>query len=145
MAWHNEYDYWESIARIWGEPVPIVNVEHDNEYSDELARLLVECPHPRCAYAYRMHLVQGMRREYWAFSVDGLCGLGHWGSVGDEWAAWSGIGFCKISPVARGPLPARVPWPMVEQEVNYALRNHAGLIHGCWHIHWPAIEHYHYD
>lgn len=145
MAWHDEYDYWESIARIWGEPVPIVNVEHDNEYSDELARLLVECPHPRCAYAYRMYPCGREWQPYWAFSPDGLCGMGHWGAEGDEWAAWSAIGFCKIAPVARGPLPARCGWRLVEQEVNYALRGHAHMIRGLWHIHWPAIEHYHYD
>lgn len=141
MSWHDEHDYWESIVRIWGEPVPIVNVEHDNEYSDELARVLVECEHPRCAYAYRMHIPT----DYWAFSPDGLCGFGHWGAEGDEWAAWSAIGFCKIAPEARGILPKRVPWPMVEQEVNYALRGHAGFSQGLWHVHWPAIQHNHYS
>lgn len=141
MSWHDDFDYWESIVRIWVEPATIINVEHDMQYSDGLARELAECPYPCCTHAYQMHTP----REYWAHSHDGLCGMdGHWVTEGTEWAAYSAIGFCKIAPEARGQLPERCRWQHVEHAVNTAVRQHAGLIRAAWHVHWPGVEHYHY-
>jgi len=112
----------------------IVNVEHDMEYSDRLARELVACDHPLCTHAYRMHLP----RECWAHgAVANAATLTvAWGSEGEEWAEFSGVGFCKIVPSARVAPLERCPWWEVEGTVNATVR-------GPWHVHWPAVEHYH--
>ena len=128
----DEYEYWRSFAALWRRDATIVNVEWDMEFSLELVSALLGCPHPLCAHAYQMHVP----RNYYAHShnADGIGG--HWIAKGEEWAAYSAIGFCKITPeVRRRPL-AREMWRLVEQEVNRA-------VVGRWHIHWPEVSHYH--
>lgn len=133
----DEYEYWRGFARAWAASAVIVNVEHDMQYTPALAAELLHCPHPLCSHAYQMHIP----RDYYAHSHnrDGMDGF--WIGHGKEWAVYSAIGFCKITPEARiGPLE-RDTWRGVEWRVNAATQ-------GLWHIHWgpdgEGIEHYHY-
>ena len=140
MAGYDRYSYWESFTRLWSDPDvgAIINVEHDMEYSDDLARELEACPEPLCTHAYRMYLP----RVYWAhgYAPDDarrLTGEGiQWAVQGAERCDWSAIGFCKIAPEARTAPLARTEWPGVETSVNNAIT-------GTWHIHWPGVAHYH--
>ena len=139
MKWHDDYSYWAILARHWEWRAPIVNVEHDMEWSRELAEDLLACPHSLCTHAYQMHIP----RDHWAHGHEseheGMRRLAsgiQWVSQGEEWAGYSGIGFCKIAPSVRVADIERVPWPSVEQMVNRAVR-------GPWHIHWPGVQHYH--
>lgn len=139
----DEYGYWAAMARAWGSPEVLVNLEHDMQYSDTLARELLDCPHPCCTHAYRMHT--GRYGDYWAHSHDGLCGMdGHWVTEGAEWAAYSAIGFCKIVPEVRTVPLERCQWRHVEHVVNSAIWRATGAVRDRWHVHWPGVEHYHY-
>lgn len=122
------------MSAAWQGRGALVNVEHDMECSNALAWDLLGCPHPLCTFAYRMYLP----RECWAFGrlVNSRTLTVEWGSEGDEWAEWSGIGFCKIERSARRDSLPRTEWRGVEAAVNRA-------VDGPWHVHWPAVAHYH--
>lgn len=49
-----EFSYCQGVQEAWLTDKIIVNVEHDMEFSDVLVSGLVDCPHPACAYAYRV-------------------------------------------------------------------------------------------
>lgn len=126
------FDYWQGLADLWRLPTVLVNVEHDMQFSDALVYDLLACPHPRCSHAYQCHIP----RTFWAHSYDGGGMDGQWINEGDEWAAYSAIGFCKIEPEARALDLGRAQWQGLERAVNEALP-------GPWHIHWPGIDHRH--
>lgn len=141
------FDYWRGVAAPWDSDATLVLLEHDMECSDALVSELLACPHPACSHAYQMHIP----RTYWAHNVstagwhppiDPLSqytarGI-RWVAPGDEWADFSGIGFCKLTPAARTTPLRRDAWQGVEISVNAA-------INARWHLHWPGVEHYHHD
>lgn len=127
-------DYALAVGAFWGTDLAIVNVEHDHPLTPKLVGDLLACPHPLCTHAYLMHIPC----DYYAHSRDPGGNSGAWIVERDEWAAWSGIGFCKITPQAR--LTDTLPvdhWRGVEIQVNQSVR-------GPFHVHWPAIPHHHY-
>lgn len=141
-ACNDPWVYWQGFVDIWPHDGPIINVEHDMEYSDTLAGELLACPHPRCSWAYQCH----NPRTFWAHSHEGRGMSGAWVAAGTEWAAYSAIGFCKIAAEARDPErpPSRATWQGVEGSVN-------AVLPGAWHLHWrevdgvlKGVEHYHY-
>lgn len=136
---HDSYEYWRGLSALWDTDHSIVNIEHDMEVSVGLVAGLLSCPRPLCSHAYRMHVP----RDYWAHGHwpesegERLVGSGiNWIDEGDPFAGYSAIGFCKITPEARIAPLERVDWRGCELAVNHAVR-------GPWHIHWPAINHYH--
>jgi hypothetical protein len=133
----DDYAYWRSLAALWVSTDTLVNVEHDHPFSEALVSELLSCPHPLCTHAYLMHVP----RMHYAHSTRADAMDGFWISEGDEWAAYSAIGFCKIAASARVRPLARTVWRGVELEVNSAAT-------GSWHVHWGVdghgIEHYHY-
>ena len=140
----DRYAYWQAVAQVWQSPEAFVNVEWDMEFSPALVDALLACPQPLCTHAYQMH---NARQPYWAHgqmpAEEGLrrqaAGI-QWISEGEQWAEYSGIGFCKITPQARVSAPERAEWPAVEQMVNR-------VVQGPWHVHWgpsgKGIAHYH--
>lgn len=149
--WHDRYSYWRSLDRLWQNPTvgTIINVEHDMEYSTELARELEACPEPLCSHAYRMYLP----REYFPHGycyTEAAWQEGSdiaWTAEGHRHVDWSAIGFCKIAREARVKPLERAEWPGVETSVNRAVRGpQRGVeqaLRDRWHIHWPGVEHYH--
>lgn len=128
----DRYDYWRGLATLWGEGSTIINVEHDMQFSDALVADLLDCPHPRCCHAYICWLPEMV----WAHTYDG-CGMhGTWIREDEEWAGYSAIGFCKLTPEARTLPLGRATWQGLERSVNDASP-------GPWHIHWPGVSHYH--
>lgn len=125
-----DYAYWRVLNDHWGTDVTLVNVEHDMEFSDELVDGLLACPHPLCAYAYKVW-PSAWRKYVYAQFRDG-----RWIEHGVEHADFSSIGFCKVSASARHGALKKYPWRFVEQSVNEAVT-------GDWHIHWPEIAHHH--
>ena len=134
----DRYAYWRSLAAVWASTDILVNVEHDNEFSQSLVSALLACSHPLCTHAYRMHVPRSHWAHGWA-PQDARRERGErvqWIERGEEWADYSAIGFCKIAPEARiGPL-AHCEWPGVELAVNNATA-------GLWHVHWPGVAHHH--
>jgi hypothetical protein len=131
--WNDDYDYWRGFERKWTADDVIVNVEHDMECSGRLLADLLACPHSLCTHAYLMHIP----KTHFAHSTRADAMDGFWIGEGEEWAAYSGIGFCKIAREARTrPLGRMTVWRGVELAVNNATT-------GPWHVHWPAIEHHH--
>lgn len=134
-------DYWRALVSVWDSPSPIVNVEHDVAVTDEHIAALIDCPHPLCAWAYRTHwitngvgdlIAAGTGRRDPATNPDPGYLTG-----GEEWAAWSAIGLCKIAPEARvGPLRPE-PWMRLELAVHDAVKR-------PWHLHWPPVAHHHW-
>lgn len=108
------------------------------QVSESLILGLLACPHPLCTHAYGMHLPIESYAHGWVADESRGSGMGvEWIAHGEEWANWSGIGFCKVAPGVRtGTHLARNEWPGVETSVNNAIT-------GLWHVHWPAINHYH--
>lgn len=128
-------DYVASLREWWndGDVRTLVNVEHDMEYATCLRWDLTDCPHRYCTFAY-------MRRDKPEFaqsrSSDGS--MRDPIQFGDEWAGWSGIGFCK----AAGPRAEIIHgghWKIAEALVNGAVPQRTDGMR--WHVHWPAIGH----
>ena len=44
--------YWETLARFWTTPEPLINIEHDVVIGPETVPSLLECGQPWCAFAY---------------------------------------------------------------------------------------------
>jgi hypothetical protein len=126
----DKMDYWRGLNAAWSGPGTLVNVEHDMECTDELVRQLVDCPWPACSHAYRVWLSD---RQQFVFAA--RSSGGGWVDEGVTAADYAGVGFCKIEQTARSFPLRRGPWIAIEQAVNQAV--------GEWHIHWPAVEHYH--
>ncbi len=109
------------------------------ECSDELIQALLGCPHPLCTHAYKLYWpsTHAMRPHY-GHSVGRKAhiGGGKWVEPNAEWAHYSGIGFCKITPEARVRPLRREHWSLLDIQVTAATE-------GRWHIHWPSVEHYH--
>lgn len=123
-----DFDYWDGLTAAWDTPV-LVNIERDMEVTDDLITQLVDCPHPLCAYPY---LVCPGATPVYAHRADGLIG-----TPDIEWADWAAPGFCKISAPGRaGRLLPRHPWWGVEESINASIKTR-------WHLHWPAIAHFH--
>ena len=135
----DRYAYWASLAQIWRHSDVFVNVEWDMQFSPALVENLLACSYPLCTHAYQMHIP----RTYWAHGQlppePGLretASCIQWVSEGEQLASIPGLGFCKIAPSVRLAVPERCEWPAVEQMVNR-------VVQGPWHVHWPAIDHYH--
>lgn len=132
--------YAETLARAWEAGRTIINVEHDNEFSQDLVDQLLLCPEPLCTHAYRMWVPYVRWAHGFAQNRAGM--MVRWIDEGETLCDWSGIGFCKITPAARlmngeflEPLPL-VHWRSVEAAVNQRVTV-------PWHVHWPEIEHDH--
>ena len=136
-----ELSYWAGFSRLWDSDQTIVNVERDMQFDDALVAELVDCPHPLCAYPYRVYPTAKGKFIYCGTATPpGGEGDPVWLSPGDEWAVWHSIGFCKITPQARvKPLDAMF-WQWLEHSINRVVCRAAGL---QWHVHWPEIRHYH--
>lgn len=127
------FDYWSGLASVWGSDQTVVNVERDMEFSDDLVRELLSCPQPLCAFPYRV-LPSGWPGFLYSAAFR------DWVSEGTDFASFSAIGFCKITPEARsGSELERKSWEHLETGV------HNAVAHGkrFWHLHWPEIVHYH--
>lgn len=142
-------DYGQAVASVWGGGVTVVNIEHDMQVTDDLIDALLDCPHPLCSWAYRVYPVSTMRpAPMWAHAVaqtqngrllswPNFSVTARWISEGEQWADFSAIGFCKITPAAMADLiETGASWRWVEMAVNAAVT-------GPWHLHWPAVEHHH--
>jgi hypothetical protein len=134
---HDNYSYHAALAALWDHDGPLVNIEHDMEYSLPLIEELLDCPHPLCTHAYLLYEPTTREAEpHYAQSYHPRGHSGTWVERGVEWALWSGIGFCMIMPEVRaGPLDQQ-PWMGVEISVNEAVQD-------PWHVHWPGVEHFH--
>lgn len=140
-----DFAYWRELDDLWAKPGTLVNVEHDMEFSDDLVRGLVECPHPLCTYPYRCYL-RDLGHYVWTPTVDGA-----WCEEGTEWADTSTLGFVKIAESARSERLRRIIWKYLEHSVCTAV---TGLSQPApdqgrqraWHVHWPEVQHHHnYD
>jgi hypothetical protein len=128
------FGYWEGLNAVWASDRTIINVEHDQEFSDDLVAELLSCPYDLCAYPYRVTPF-GWPGQTWGATYGSV-----WVSDGDPYAMFSSIGFCKITAPARaGTELERLVWDKVEQSVHRAVARCKRL----WHLHWPAIQHYH--
>jgi hypothetical protein len=136
---HDGFDYWRGLHQLWTQDVVVVNLEHDHDFTDAPVVDLLACPHPLCSHAYLMHIPYEHYAHGWASDVPAFRERAQgvrWIEQGDEWADYSGIGFCKITPEARvGPL-RETEWNGLEMSVNACVR-------GPWHLHWPSILHHH--
>lgn len=139
-----EFDYVNGLQEVWLSDKTMVNVEQDMEYSDELVDGLINCPWPLCAYAYTVYPTKLGHYIYCATSRKSDDEVS-WLTEGEEWALWSSIGFCKIAPDARVKPLDRLFWQWVEHSINriVGVYQNAGGANLSWHIHWPAVEHYH--
>jgi hypothetical protein len=128
------WGYWAGLDSVWSDDRTLINIEHDMETSDELVQELLSCPHDLCAYPYRVRPF-GWPGGTWSASYGSL-----WVSEGNPWAMFTSIGFCKIAPGVRaGTTLDRMPWNKVETSVHTAVAQCRRI----WHLHWPAITHYH--
>lgn len=139
----NNYAYHEALSAAWDLDRTVVNIEWDVQWSHRLIDELVDCPHPLCTHAYQMHIPSTYYAHGWL--PDDPTGREtasriRWIDAGDEWANWSAIGFCKITPEARTGLLARASWQGVEMSVNRAVAE-------PWHVHWQSgpqgVQHFH--
>lgn len=128
-------DYSQGWQALWDTDLTIVGVEHDHEVSDELVQGLLDCPHSLCAWAYLLHMPSTGGASHYA-QRDGGPNYGDWIKPGVRWCGFSGIGFCKIAPEARVRSLAESPWQIVDCAISRATD-------GDWHVHWPAIDHFH--
>ena len=147
---HGEFSYCYGLQDAWMTDKIIVNIEQDMERSDDLVDGLVNCPHPLCAYAYQVYPTALGRYIYCAVAERHRKGGPDtsWLEVGDEWAIWSSIGFCKIAPSARVKPLDRIFWQWLEHSVNRVVGTYKNAGGAClqWHIHWnegTGIQHLH--
>jgi hypothetical protein len=130
-----ELDYSRTLRSWWRTSRTIVNVEHDMEVSDELIQALLDCPHPFCTHAYTLFPVSTGKRAHYAQAAS-KPHIEDWIAAGVEWCAFTGIGFCKITPEARARRLGESTWQFVDLAVSAAT--------DCpVHVHWPAVSHYH--
>lgn len=133
-------DYWRQLAAVWGHDGTIVLVEHDMEVSDDLIGELLGCPHSLCTHAYTLYWASTGRDAHYAHRPLGK--PSEWAQPGDEWAEYTGIGFCKLTPDGRLPqlvnqvTPQPCHWAHVDQCVKLSVT-------GPFHIHWPGVDHHH--
>ncbi len=131
------FGYWSGLNEVWDSDRTLVNLEHDMEYSDDLVAELLSCPHPLCTFPYKVRPF-GWPGKTWGVSFGSI-----WVTEGQPYASFSSIGFCKIAPEVReGTTLDRNIWSKVEASIHLA----AVQSKRVWHVHWPAIQHYHdYD
>lgn len=128
------FGYWAGLEALWSSDYDLVNIEHDMEYSDLLVAELLSCPHPLCAYPYKVQPF-GWPGMTWGASYGSS-----WVTPENPYASFSPIGFCKISAEARGGSKLeRAIWTKVEGSVHKAIVRNRRL----WHLHWPGIDHHH--
>jgi hypothetical protein len=128
------FGYWSGLSSVWDSDRTLVNVEHDVEFSDDLVAELLSCPHDLCAFPYRV-MPFGWPGGTWGASYGFL-----WVTEGQPWAMFTSIGFCKISAEVRvGTTLQQVVWDKVEGSIHKAAVQNRRM----WHLHWPAISHYH--
>ena len=121
--------YWRGIANHWDHPGPIVNIEHDIEWTDAQVAELFECNYPLCAWAYKCNwITTGQPNGSYAATIDG-----RFVEPGDEFATWSAIGFAKIAPEARVAPLREVVWNHVEDAIDEAVQK-------PWHLHWVSDD-----
>ncbi len=117
-------------------------------YSDDLATLLLDCPHPACMYPYKVYPT-ALQRYIYCATTDGPGDLTDPERFGpnalrwvegpsDTWAAWASIGFCKVAPEVRTAELGRMFWMWLEHCVNRQVTAAGG-----WHLHWPEATHLH--
>lgn len=144
-----EFDYWRGVSSVWQRDLTVVNVERDMEFSDELVAGLLSCPHPLCAYPYQVFPTTLGRFIYCATTDGPGCNRPpRWvEGPADEWAAWSSIGFCKMTPeVQTKPLDKQF-WQYFEHCINRVTTATTQVGHRAirtlWHLHWPEVKHHH--
>lgn len=139
-----EFSYWLGFNQLWHTDRTIINVEQDMEFSDDLVGELLACKHPLCAFPYQVYPTMMGHYIYCATTTppraDGKISEPRWVQPGDEWAVWSSIGFCKITPEARPVRLDKQFWQWLEHSINRVVTGNAGL---QWHLHWSEIKHYH--
>lgn len=128
------FGYWAGLNVVWDSDRTIVNLEHDMEFSDDLVRELLSCPHDLCAFPYKV------RPFGWPGMRHGASYGCLWVATNQPYASFSSIGFCKMTAKARaGSTLERAIWDKVEGVIHTAIVRDRQI----WHLHWPAIEHYH--
>jgi hypothetical protein len=138
-----DFDYWQAFADRWDDQeLVLVGVEHDMDASDKHIAALLACPEPLCSWAYCVHwastglpydvIAAGMGARDPETNPDPEHLQG-----GEEWAAWSAIGLCKIAPEARIAPLRREPWQRLELAVHDAVKR-------PWHMHGPPVDHWHW-
>lgn len=136
-------DYYRGLAAVWDTADTLVNIEHDVESNDRLIDELVGCPELACA---RPYLIRHLNKPpFFGCAVGPAkdCGWGpwfvrsRWVDESDVWADFASPGFIKVSPQVRGPLGPECAWQGVELAINEA-------VDARWHLHWPAVEHFHH-
>jgi hypothetical protein len=135
----DDLDYSRGLQSLWGSDHTLIVLEHDMECSDELIQGLLDCPHSLCTHSYLLHWASThSAKPHYAQMVGSRpsVGGGDWIKRGDEWADFTGIGFCKITPEARVRPLEETGWQDVDCAVTKA-------VEGRWHVHSPPIEHYH--
>lgn len=138
----DDYDYWRGWARYWGSDLTLIGIEHDMEVTDQQVDELLACEHHLCSWAYECHhastgIGNVIAAGTGARSKHDMPPDAYYLHGGEEFAAWSAIGFVKIERAARiGPLmPA--PWQELELSIEDAVES-------PWHLHWPLIPHHHW-
>lgn len=144
-----EFCYWKGLSSVWEKGLTVVNVERDMEFSDELVAGLVDCPHPLCAYPYKVFPTQLKRFIYCATTDGPHCNNPPRWLTGpsDEWACWSSIGFAKFSPQVQTKPLDKMFWKWFEHSINRVVSatTQVGALATStrWHIHWPEVKHFH--
>ena len=119
--------YWRGIADHWEQPLSIVNIEHDIEWTDAQISELLDCKYDACSFVYKCHWATTQQPNgSYAATIDG-----RFIAPGDEWADWSAIGFIKIAPAARIAPLREVVWNRVEDAIDEAVQK-------PWHMHWVS-------
>lgn len=131
------YDYAEAVAYHWNDVGSLINCEQDMGPFPETIQDLVDCPHDVCTVPYWLSPAS-TQLDKPIISVSPYSDSLHPLTRGIEWAARSAIGLVKFSEEMRRryPPPDRVEYGNVEHEFHIRSGNR-------WHVHWPAIPHYH--
>lgn len=135
VACEADYDYWRALAAAWDTPRTLVIVEHDMECSDDLIGQIVACKHRKCSWAYLLYWASTHQPPHYAHRNGGPA-AGRWVSEGEEWATFGGIGLCKLTSETRVFGLTESHWSLLDTQVS-------ACSVGNWHLHWPAVEHYH--
>jgi len=135
----NKYDYSRGWQTLWPTDLTLIGVEHDMEVDDGLIDELLACPEPFCTWAYLLHQPSTGGVSHYAQRLGAKPPAGgDWIREGVEWCSFTGIGFCKITAVARVRPLKEGTWQFVDCQVSKATDVRV-------HVHWPPVAHHHLE
>ena len=138
-------DYERGLRALWEAEADLVVIEHDIEASNDHVQTLLDCPYILCAQAYYVYPVShgGPRpvipHREWIGEPNRLA---RFIEPKEEWADLAGLGLTKFSRLARQAIcgwSEDGDWRNLDQRVAEAFR----LAGHPFHIHWPAVNHFH--